>query len=159
MFKKIITSTALTAALLAGAATAQDKDPFTGPYIVGEVGYENGAFGFDQLIYGGAAGYNLALNDAFFVGVEGEIHGSSLNAIDFTYGFTGNLGYRVDRDLAVFARAGYREFNSNGFGSSGDYTLGLGLQYALTDNISFRPIVDTVGFDTIGVRAGLAYSF
>jgi len=159
MFKKILSATALTAALLASGANAQNSDPFTGFYVVGEIGYDNGEAGFDQFIYGGSAGFNLALNEAFFAGVEGEIHGSSSDFVDFTYGFTGNLGYRVDTDLAVFARAGYREFDFENFGSDGDYTLGLGLQYALNDNISFRPIIDTVAFDTIGVRAGLAWSF
>lgn len=160
MLKKTIALGAMLAAFAAPAAFAQDGDPFTGFYTVGEIGYENGAGGFDQFIYGGAFGYSLPLNEVFYVGIEGEIHGATSDAVDFTYGFTGNLGYRLEPDLAIFARAGYREFNfDNGFSSDGDYTLGLGMQYALSDRLSFRPIIDTVGFDTIGVRAGIAYSF
>jgi len=159
MFMKTLAVATLSAALISGAATAQDQDPFTGFYAVGEVGYDNGEFGFDQFIYGGAVGYNQSLNEAFFAGLEGAVHGSADGAVDFTYEVTGNLGYRLDDDLAVLGRIGYREFNFDGFGDDGDYTVGVGLQYALSDNLSFRPIIDTVAFDTIGVRAGVAYSF
>lgn len=156
MLKQTLAAVSVMVAFGSGAAQAQD--PFTGLYAVGEIGYDNGD-GFDQFIYGGAVGYNVPLSPKIFAGIEGEFHGTSSSLVDFTYGFTGNLGYRLDTDLAVFARAGYREFNFDGFGSEGDYTLGLGLQYALSDTFSFRPIIDTLSFDTVGVRAGIAYSF
>ena len=159
MFKKAIIASAMSAALLSGVSTAQDQDPFVGFYTVGEVGYDNGAGGFDQFILGGVVGYSVPLNDQFFVAGEGEFHWSAEGLVDFTWGFTGNVGYRLDSDLAVLGRVGYREFNFDGFGSDGDYTLGVGIQYALSDTLSFRPIIDTVAFDTIGVRAGIAYSF
>jgi len=159
MYTKFLAATALSATLFTGMAAAQDQDPFTGFYVAGEVGYDNGGAGFDQFIYGGALGYNIPLNEQWYVGAEGAFHGSSSSFVDFTYEFTGNVGYRLDEDLAVFARAGYREFEFDGLGSNGDYTLGLGLQYALSDSLSFRPIIDTVAFDTIGVRAGIAFSF
>ena len=159
MFKKLMAATALTTALFASGASAQNNDPFVGFYTVGEIGYDNGGDGFDQLIYGGAFGLNIPLDEQWYFGGEGAIHGSTSSLIDFTYEFTANLGYRLDTDLVVFARAGYREFNFDDFGSDGDYTLGLGAQYALSENLSFRPIIDTVAFDTIGVRAGIAYSF
>lgn len=159
MFKKLIAASMLTATLLSGAATAQDGDPFIGPYVAGEIGYENGEGGFDQFIFGGAAGYSIPLNEEYFFAGEAEIHWSELDAVDFTWGVTANLGYKLDQDLAVFGRVGYREFNFDGFGSDGDYTLGLGVQYALSETLTFRPILDTVAFDTIGVRAGVAYSF
>lgn len=159
MLKKLIAASALTTVMLTGAAAAQDGDPFIGPYVAGEVGYENGEAGFDQIILGGAAGYSFALNEQFYVAGEAEIHWSEESFVDFTWGFTGNLGYRVDTDLAVFGRVGYREFNFDGFGSDGDYTLGAGFQYALNDKLSLRPILDTIAFDSIGVRAGVVYSF
>ena len=159
MFTKMIAATALATATLTSVATAQDGDAFTGPYVVGEVGYENGPVGFDQIILGGAAGYSVPINDRLFVAGEAEIHWSESSLVNFTWGFTGNVGLKLDDDFAVIARAGYRNFNFDNFGSGDDYTLGLGFQYAINDNVSFRPILDTVGFDTIGVRAGLAYSF
>ena len=159
MIRKLISAIALAAALSTGAASAQTADPFTGFYSAGEVGYDNGEGGFDQFIVGGAVGYSVPVNAQFYVAGEGEVHWSADDFIDFTWGFTGNVGYRLDQDLAVFGRAGYREFNTDGFGSGSDYTLGLGVQYAFNDNVSFRPILDTVAFDTIGVRAGIVYSF
>ena len=159
MFKKLIAASVVSASLFAGAATAQDQDPFTGFYTVGEVGYENAANGFDQFIFGGAVGYNALVSDVVFVGGEGAFHGSSSGLVDFTWELTGNVGLRVDEDLALLARAGYREINTDGFGSDGDYTLGVGIQYALSDTLSLRPLLDTVAFDTIGVRLGVAYSF
>ena len=159
MYRKFMAAFALTGVLCSSAALAQDADPFTGLYTVGEIGYENGEGGFDQFILGGAAGYSISLNDQFYVAGEGEFHWSADGLVDFTWGFTGNVGFRLDEDLAIFGRAGYREFNFDGFGSSGDYTLGLGVQFALSDNLSIRPLIDTVAFDTFGVRAGVAYSF
>lgn len=164
MFKKLIVTTALTAALLTGAAQAQDNNDFQGPYIVGELGYDNGPFGFDQVNYGGAAGYNFRLGPQAYFGAEVDIAGSSSDIVDFTYGIHSHLGYIVDDRNAVFARAGYREFEfdlGGGFAgfSDGDYSLGLGAQHRLTPNLSLRGIVDTVGFDTLGVRTGLVLDF
>lgn len=157
--KRIAAALAVFTVLFSNPAQAQSSDPFTGFYTVGEIGYENGPAGFDQFIFGGAVGYSIPLNDQFYVAGEGEIHWSESGLVDFTWGFTGNVGFRLDEDLAVFARAGYREFNFDGFGSDGDYTLGLGIQFALTENLSFRPLIDTVAFDTVGVRAGVAFTF
>lgn len=159
MIKRIMAALTVIGVLFSNPAEAQSADPFTGFYTVGEIGYENGAGGFDQFIFGGAIGYSVPINEQFYIAGEGEFHGSEASFIDFTWGFTGNVGFRLDEDLAVFGRAGYREFNFDGFGSDGDYTLGLGIQYALNDNLSFRPIIDTIAFDTVGVRAGIAYTF
>jgi len=159
MLKKLFTSAAFAAALMAAPAIAQDQDPFNGFYVGAEVGYENGAAGFDQAIYGGVAGYNFKLDNNFFIGVEGEISGASSSFIDLSYGGTGNIGYVVREDVAVFARAGYRQFSLPNVGDGGDYTLGVGMQFGLTDNISVRPIVETTAFDLLTVRGGLVWSF
>lgn len=150
-------------AISAGAATAQGANDFEGPYVVAEIGYDNGAFGFDQFIYGGAAGYNFKLTPELYVGVEGEILGSTSDIVDFTWGGHGYVGYILQPGTSVFARAGYREFEfdfgTGGNISGGDYSLGLGAQFGLTEQIGFRTLVDTVGFDTVGVRGGLVFSF
>ena len=159
MLKKLLASAAITAALIAAPAMAQDQDPFSGFYVGGEVGYENGNAGFDQVIYGGFAGYNFKLDGNFFVGVEGEFTGTSSSLIDYSYGGTGSLGYVVRDDLAVFARAGYRQFALPNISDGGDYTLGLGMQFALTENISVRPIIETTAFDLLTLRGGIAWSF
>lgn len=152
---------AITAAivLMSGASQAQELNDFNGIYAVGEIGYENGEGGFDQFIYGGALGGNLRLDENFYAGIEGELHGSADNFVDFTYGVHANLGYILREGTSVFARAGYREFEFDGAGSDGDYSLGLGTQFGLSERISVRTIVDTVAFDTIGARAGLVFDF
>jgi opacity protein-like surface antigen len=159
MFKKQLVSAVIAATLMAAPAIAQDRDPFNGFYIGAEAGYENGAAGFDQAIYGGVAGYNFKLANNFFVGVEGEFTGTSSRFINYSYGGTGNIGYVVRKDVAVFARAGYRQFALPGIGDGGDYTLGVGMQFALTENISVRPIVETTAFDLLTLRGGLVWSF
>lgn len=159
MFKKLLASAAIATALFAGTAQAQDQDPFNGFYVGAEAGYENGAAGFDQALYGGFAGYNIKFSNNFYIGVEGEITGTSSSLIDFSYGGTGNIGYVVRDDVAVFARAGYRQFALDNFPDGGDYTLGVGMQFALTDSVSVRPIVETTAFDLLTVRGGLVWSF
>lgn len=147
--------------LAVGTATAQTTgSDFEGPYVVAELGYDNGPGGFDQFIYGAAAGLNFRASEQFYFGVEGEFHGSADGAVDFIYGGHAVAGFILREGTSVFARAGYREFNfDDGFGSDGDYSLGLGTQFGLTDNLSFRSFVDTVAFDTIGVRGGLVWDF
>ena len=162
--KRILLAAGAALALMAGSAMAQQSaSQFNGFYAVGEIGYENGPAGFDTFNYGGAVGGNLRIGEQFFVGVEGEILGSSSDLVDFTYGGHGQIGYIIQDRHAVFARAGYREFEFDlgGFGdlSAGDYSLGLGGQVEIHENISWRTIVDTVAFDTVGVRTGLVFHF
>lgn len=160
--KKTLICAAAAVVVTTGAVQAEGEQ-FNGFYTVGEIGYENGAGGFDQFIYGGVLGGNLKLGEQFFIGVEGEVFGSTSDLIDFTYGGHGQLGYIINEKHAIFARAGYREFefDVDGFGSfsSGDYSLGLGGQYQIHENVSIRTIVDTVAFDTIGVRTGVVFHF
>lgn len=159
MIKKLLASAAIITAAFSAPAFAQDQDPFNGFYVGAEAGYENGAAGFDQALYGGFAGYNFKLQNNFYIGVEGEFTGTSSSFIDYSYGGTGNLGYILRDDVAVFARAGYRQFALPNLPDGGDYTLGLGAQFALTENISVRPIVETTAFDLLTVRGGVVWSF
>lgn len=157
--KRTLTLIAAAASIAAGTAIAQDTDPFNGFYVVAETGYENGIAGIDQFLYGGAAGVNLKLSPNIYVGVEGDLTGTS-GPVDFTYGGHGIVGYLLNEKTSLFARAGYREFEiGDGFGSDGDYSLGLGTQYFLTDNIAVRSTLETVGFDTGAVRVGLVFEF
>ncbi|MEM6901028.1 MAG: hypothetical protein AAF583_14820 [Pseudomonadota bacterium] len=152
----------LISAIAVGSANAdaQELNQFNGPYVVGEIGYENGDAGFDQFIIGGAVGANITISEKIIVGGDFEVLGSADGAVDFTWGGHGQIGYIVQERHAVFARAGYREFEFDVAGlSDGDYSLGVGSQFELSDNWSIRTIVDTVGFDTIGFRAGLAFHF
>lgn len=156
MFKKIITATALAATLAIGTAAAE---PFTGFYVGGEISYDNGPISFDQLGYGAIAGYNTRLTDRFYIGVEGEISGSTSSFVDVTFGGHGTAGFLLTERASVFARAGYREFDFDFGLSGGDFTLGVGSQIFLTDSIAIRGIVDTTGFDIGGVRGAIIWEF
>ncbi|MEO0883198.1 MAG: outer membrane beta-barrel protein [Pseudomonadota bacterium] len=159
MIRDILISIA-SIGLLAGTAAAQEWNQFHGPYVIGEIGYENGEGGFDQFIGGGAVGANYTISEKIFVGGDVELLGSADGAVDFTWGIHGQIGYIVQERHAVFARAGYREFNFDSpGGSDGDYALGVGSQFELSDNWSVRTLLDTVAFDTIGVRGGLVFHF
>lgn len=159
MIRQLLAATAC-AGLAAGAGHAQEWNQFHGPYVIGEIGYENGGGGFDQFIGGGAVGANFRLNEDFFVGGDFEFLGSADGDIDFTWGIHGQVGYVVQERHAVFVRAGYREFNFDfDIGNEGDFSLGAGTQFELSDNWSVRTLVDTIDFDTIGVRGGLVFHF
>jgi outer membrane immunogenic protein len=78
--KNIIIAAVLSASL-SGAAFAQDKTPFSGPYVGGIVGYDHtrlAPLGNDNgILYGGVAGYDLNLN-GLVLGVEGEFSDSNV---------------------------------------------------------------------------------
>ncbi|MEL7130088.1 MAG: hypothetical protein AAGK23_11110 [Pseudomonadota bacterium] len=164
MLKKLLSAALLATAIGGAASTASaEGEQFQGFYTVAEIGYENGAAGFDQFNFGGAIGGNLKLGQHIFIGAEGEFLGSSSSFVDFTYGGHGQLGVVFNNRHAAFLRGGYREFEFDlgefGSISAGGYSLGFGGQAEISDNVSIRTIVDTVEFDTIGVRTGLVFHF
>lgn len=160
--KKLLLSAAAAALFAGGAAIAQDSKQFDGPYVVGEIGYENfdpGGFGVDGFIYGGALGYNFRLNGNVYFGIEGDIRGTTVDGLDFAYGATANVGFLANDRTAFFVRGGYREIETDGFGSAGDYVVGLGGQFGLSDALSVRTVVDTIGFDTVEAKVGVVLDF
>ena len=147
---------AFVALLSAGNAAA---DPFSGFYLGPEIAYDNGPVDFDQFTFGGIAGFNLPLSENVYIGLEGEASGSTFDNIDFIFGGHAQIGYRVLPTVAVFARAGYREFDFTFGFAGGDATYGVGGQVFLTDSVAVRGIVDTLDFDTVGFRAALVFEF
>jgi outer membrane immunogenic protein len=114
-------------------------------------------FDFDGFVGGGHAGYNLQTGN-FVFGVEGDIEyadlqgddngkGGDVNAFDsdFMASIRGRLGYALDRAL-VYATGGVAFLDLDGkdkdLGINGvDYsftgwTIGAGIDYALTDDLS-----------------------
>ncbi|MFD2252746.1 outer membrane protein, partial [Pseudochelatococcus lubricantis] len=154
---------------------------------------------------GGQIGYNYQI-DQFVIGVEADINyadlkgknnawgyagiGSSSNGIEWFGTVRARLGFAIDRAL-IYGTGGfaYGGGNSNGFVYNGVYysqdddtrtgwTLGAGVEYAFTDNITarveglyvnlgkedrnfFAPTIYNKRKDTeFGViRAGLNYKF
>jgi outer membrane immunogenic protein len=110
------------------------------------------------VVGGGHVGYNYQINQ-FVVGVEGDVNGSSssgrsadgwataANPVDGS--IRGRLGYTWDRALLVYATGGvaFRPDNVFYHTSSGEdsdngtrvgWTVGAGIEYALTENWSVR---------------------
>ena len=163
MLKKFIAASAMAGLAVSGVSLAQELDQFDGPYVVGEIGYENGEGNFDQFNYGAAIGYNFKLGPRYYFGGEFDIAGSTSSIVDYSWAVHSQFGYTWNDQGSVFARAGYREldFDFGGLGSPNDggLSLGLGTQRQITDTVSLRAIVDTLEFDTIGVRTGAVIHF
>ncbi|MFM9977560.1 MAG: outer membrane protein [Sphingomonadaceae bacterium] len=153
--------TLFAAALIAAATTspalAQEKAPFTGPYINGIVGYDTVKGGEDDLddsrdgvLYGGQIGYDFQLGGAI-AGIEGEISDSSTRArgSDVTGGVTTTASLAADRDLYIGARVGLAVAPSTMLYAKGGYTNARFKLDASDGTTSFNR-----GFTADGYRLG-----
>lgn len=87
---------AAAAIAVAAPAFAQDAAPFTGGRIGATVGYDK-THGRDGVAYGGAFGYDVAVNPKVTLGAEATLEDSTTKFGDI----------HASRDLAISARAGY----------------------------------------------------
>lgn len=201
-------------ASVALVATHASAEVFNGPYVGGQLGwqqdklqwrYNDGAnpastdtsktSGFT---YGGFLGYNFNINGNGLVGLEAGLNGTSGNFKDEWTNRTLNIGTRFDitaragallsKETLVYLRGGYTNqkytlrsggSNANTSTSRGGWTLGVGLEQALAQNVSARVEYDYakysrydfakdlgVGFNEFTVRpeahtvrVGVAYNF
>jgi outer membrane immunogenic protein len=88
---------AFTAALFA-AGTAQAAE-VQGPWIEARAGWDS-LDGTSGLLYGGAIGYDFAVSDKIFLGLQAGLAGSTAEECEF--GVCANVG----RDIEVLARLG-----------------------------------------------------
>ncbi len=173
----MITSAAAVAAMgLASPAMAQDA-PEAEVYVGAQAGYHDiidNPLGDDGgVIYGLYAGVDVPVGETIVAGVEGNFN-LGTGAIDSEYGIVGKLGARVGDGGQIFLRGGYQHIDfdvgglSNGLVSAddldiadddGDYLVGVGGQFKVSDNVSLRAVVDTVAFDTTRATVGLAVHF
>ena len=155
---------AATAAAVAGPALAQDADRFNGPFIGGQLGWQqdrqtltidgarasNNASG---LGYGGQVGYDFRLGGSAVLGLEGAVTGrtGSTDFEDFdlrqgrTFSATARLGYMVDDNSLLYARGGWAnarftvDDGADRVSESRDgFTIGAGYERYLTNNVSAR---------------------
>lgn len=130
MFTKILLIAA--ALLVATPAVAQTNAGFTGARVELNAGHTNfnDVADLNDVDYGLALGYDVALNDRFTLGAEA----TAQNAFDKDsrqLGVGARLGYAITPDLLGYARVGYTNldrYNLDGV------NFGGGLNYRVTPN-------------------------
>lgn len=155
----------LAAAAIAGPAVAQEAKNFNGPFIGGQIGWQQDRQSLttstvpptttrakgDGLAYGGQLGYDLNMGGGV-IGVEASITGrtgtNSFPAFDLEAGRTINAtaraGVLVSPDALLYARGGYSNARfsvTNPAGPSENrdgYTVGAGFEKMLGKNVSAR---------------------
>ncbi|MEZ5709934.1 MAG: outer membrane beta-barrel protein [Blastomonas sp.] len=173
-FKRMIIAGALALPFLAASPAFAQDEAKTDAYIGANIGYHNlgdnpiGAN--DGAIYGVYAGVDIPAGESLIFGVEGNFNLGS-NAIDSEYGVAAKIGVRAGDKGQLFVRGGYQEVNvdlakiSGGLvtggidDTEGDYLVGVGGQYKLSDNMSFRVVLDTIAFDSTRITGGLSVHF
>lgn len=148
------------------AAPVADVAPvftWTGPYfgVQGGGAWLDGDFSagglsasedFDGGIFGAFVGYNWQFSNGFVAGIEGDVdynwNEETLGGVDIGTDWSGSVrarvGYAFDRAL-IYAAGGWTVTNAyvDGGGVDEDetfngWTIGAGLDYAVTDNIFGR---------------------
>jgi outer membrane immunogenic protein len=165
MFKTILTGAVALGAVVAAPALAQPAGAFQGPYVgieggwqqdrqtLDTVGVRQGSSKADGFAYGGQVGYDTHLSPNFILGGELSVTGktgrSDLDGFDLrqgrTFNATGRIGYTVAPSTLVYARGGYsnarftaENATSRVSENRGGYTVGGGLEQALTTHVSAR---------------------
>ncbi|MFN3370718.1 MAG: outer membrane protein [Sphingomonadaceae bacterium] len=91
-----------------GYAHAVQAEPFNGPYLGVEGGYET-SDGPDGLAYGAYGGWNFRASDRFVIGFEGRVGGttgSQRTRLPAPGGGTVDITDRIGRQFGLAARAG-----------------------------------------------------
>ena len=160
----------LPAPLLAGSLTPPPVDPvipapapapvvalggdWTGPYAGIQLGFGRGtdsAGGKDDgFVYGAHAGYDYDFG-RFVLGAEVDADGASIDTgtakVDSIVRAKLRTGVDLGRTL-VYATGGAAHLNSD-LGSDNGWTAGLGMAYAVTDNLSLGAEALTNRFDDV----------
>lgn len=146
------------AAALAVVPTMASADVGNGPYVGLQGGYHDIDGPAEGAILGGYAGYNFSTGSNLVVGIEGNAN-IGTGDIDAEYGASVHVGGKFGGNNLLFARAGYQEVDFEGFGSDGDYLLGVGADFGVNEASSFRLVVDTIAFDSLRATAGVSFRF
>lgn len=141
-------------------------NPFAGPYVGADAGYEDsGRLDKGGLTYGVFAGYNLPVSDKLIVGLEGRFGDSDIretltrNAPGFTtvtrsavgrhYGAAARIGYAVGEQTLVYARGGWENVG----------LTAISTRTPLPPTTNPTPVVNDFSFndDTLVIGAGIEH--
>lgn len=157
--RNIAIVSAVAALAVATPALAANSGAYVGVGVTHDNLHGGGDFegleltGFDGI--GGTvfAGYDFALSENVFAGVEANFDlasaksGNKTNGLqlDYMFGASGRLGYNLNSSTALYGRVGYQRLRGTTYdaglkdSSSNDgLRLGAGLETAVTEQLSLR---------------------
>ena len=152
----------LSAALLAGATTAQaDDKKFDGVQAGVDFGYIDFENAGGDLALDLFLGYRVQTESNFVFGVEGTFGGIDNDLIDNIWSINGTLGYVVgeEQNGLIFVNSGFAKVNFDGFGSTELFKADLGYEHAVGENMRLRIKVTTFEFDDFRGTVGISYNF
>lgn len=124
----------LAAALVAAPAAAQDNANFVGPRIGATAGYDDvtGQIDTTDIVYGVDGGFDIPVGDKLTVGLEAFTTNPFEQA---TVGAAARVGYAMNKNALVFARAGYSNYENVFDRNLDGLTVGGGLELAISQGI------------------------
>ncbi|MGB3470093.1 MAG: hypothetical protein WBA51_04655 [Erythrobacter sp.] len=179
----LLCAAGVAAAFTPGVAMAQTgNDAATGAFVGVSAGYHDLGVTDDDVdgvefddaspILGVVAGYDVAVGDNLFAGVEGNFH-IGTDVIDNEFGGSVRFGFATANGSKYYLRGGYQEVDIDpgevvdvDFGdafdgidtSEGDYLVGAGVELPVGPG-SFRLNLDTIAFDSVRASAGFLINF
>jgi outer membrane immunogenic protein len=102
-------NTLLATAIMTGLPTMAFAEPFNGPYVGAQIGWDKHDTIGDGLSYGILGGYNAKVGEQAVIGLEGTVGFSSAtrNVTATDAGITYTAKADIGRELGIAARAGF----------------------------------------------------
>jgi outer membrane immunogenic protein len=171
----MLATTAFTPAIAADLGRPVYKAPvavvapptlWNGFYVGGNVGYGWGRGSADGVTGGAQIGYNYQFAPNFVLGLEADVQGADVGAVDIWGTVRGRLGYSIGNAL-FYGTGGYAWARTDFAGlkdTRSGYAVGGGLEFAFAPNWSAKAeylYVDVEGraADFSVVRLGVNYRF
>lgn len=135
MNKTLLTLSAAALLLAAGTASAQTNANFTGIRAEAQAVSRDvsNTRNINDLTYAGTLGVDAPLGDRFTIGAETNV----TNLFDDNgreFGVGARLGYAVNEDLLVFARAGYARLDDARSRTLEGLAVGAGAEWSLSEH-------------------------
>jgi outer membrane immunogenic protein len=158
----------IAAAALVSASSASAAD-FTGPWVEARGGWDSVQLAISAnntsitesqsgVVYGGAAGFDVAVGKTVVVGLQGGIYGTTAKVCSAVYG-NDEACLSAGRDLEALARIGFRAGdNTLVYGLAGYANGRISASYVDFDDITNSGAVSDTG-DGIRIGAGVEQTY